>query len=120
MTKKKRFQFIVPESLKADALFGVHDHAGHQGQPSTLSLARQRFFWCDMEKDVNNHVKCCHRCVLGKTPEPSASAPLERIKTSAPLEPVCIDFWSAEDSNNKSVEVLVVTDHFNRLAHAFP
>lgn len=120
LTKKKRFQFIVPESLKADALFGVHDHAGHQGQPRTLSLARQRFFWCDMEKDVRNHVRCCRRCVLAKTPEPSARAPLESIKTSAPLELVCIDFWSAEDSNNKSVDVLVVTDHFTRLAHAFP
>lgn len=46
--------------------------------------------------------------------------PLWSIKTSAPLEIVCIDFWTAEDSNNKSVDVLVVTDHFTRLAQAFP
>ena len=26
---------------------------------------------------------------------------------------------SAEDSNNNSVDVLVITDHFNKLAHAF-
>lgn len=57
LTKHKRFQFVVPESLKADALSGVHDCAGHHGQPRTLSLARQRFFWYDMEKDVRNHVK---------------------------------------------------------------
>lgn len=109
----------MPESLKVDALSGVHDHAGHQGQPRTLSLARQRFFWYDMEKDVRNHVKHCHRCVLSKTPEPSARAPLESIKTSAPLELVCIDFWSAEDNHNKSVDVLVITDHFTK-AYAFP
>ncbi|XP_030592555.1 uncharacterized protein LOC115785199 [Archocentrus centrarchus] len=120
LTKHKRFQFVVPESLKADALSGVHDHAGHQGQPRTLSLARQRFFWSGMEKDVRDHVKNCQRCVLSKTPEPSARAPLENIKTSAPLELVCVDFWSAEDSNNRSVDVLVVTDHFTKLAHAFP
>lgn len=120
LTKQKRFQFVVPESLKADAFSGVHDCAGHQGQPRTLSLARQHFFWYDMERDVRNHVKCCHRCVLSKTPEPSARAPLESIKTSAPLELVCIDFWSAVDSVNKSVDVLVITDHFTKLAHAFP
>ena len=120
LNKQKRFQFVVPESLKADALTGIHDHAGHQGQPRTLSLARQRFFWYDMEKDIRNHVRNCHRCVLSKTPEPSARAPLESIKTSAPLELVCVDFWSAEDSNNKSVDVLVITDHFTKLAHAFP
>lgn len=44
---------------------------------------------------------------------------MENIKTSALLELVCIDFWSAEDSNNKSVDVLVITNHFAKLAHAF-
>ena len=120
LTRHKRFQYILPESLKSQALSGVHDLAGHQGQPRSLSLARQRFFWGDMEKDVRDHVRNCHRCVLSKTPEPAARAPLESIKTTAPLELVCIDFWSAEDSNNKSVDVLVVTDHFTKLAHAFP
>lgn len=33
---------------------------------------------------------------------------------------MCIDFWSAEDANNKSVDVLVVTDHFTKLAGAYP
>ena len=62
----------------------------------------------------------CKRCVVSKSPEPEARAPLYSIQTHAPLELVCIDFWSAENSNNSSVDVLVVTDHFTRLAHAFP
>ncbi len=56
---------------------------------------------------------------MSKTTDPSGRAPLENISTSRPLELVCIDFWSAEDSRNKSVDVLVVTDHFTRLAQAF-
>ena len=31
-----------------------------------------------------------------------------------------MDFWSAEDSKQRSVDVLVITDHFTKLAHAFP
>ncbi|KAJ8352950.1 hypothetical protein AAFF_G00132900 [Aldrovandia affinis] len=120
VTKHKRFQFVLPDSLKSQALAGVHDLAGHQGQPRLLSLVRQRFFWYDVEKDVRSYVRNCARCVLSKTPEPAARAPLESITTSAPLELVCIDFWSAEDNNNKSVDVLVITDHFTKLAHAFP
>ncbi|KAJ8362598.1 hypothetical protein AAFF_G00367730 [Aldrovandia affinis] len=120
VTKHKRFQFVLPDSLKSQALAGVHDLAGHQGQPHTLSLVRQRFFWYDVEKDVWSYVRNCARCILSKTPEPAARAPLESITTSAPLELVCIDFWSAEDNNNKSVDVLVITDHFTKLAHAFP
>ncbi|KAJ8367054.1 hypothetical protein AAFF_G00333490 [Aldrovandia affinis] len=114
VTKHKRFQFVLPDSLKSQALAGVHDLAGHQGQPRTLSLVRQHFFWYDVEKDVRSYVRNCARCVLSKTPEPAARAPLESITTSAPLELVCIDFWSAEDNNNKSVDVLVITDHFTK------
>ncbi len=105
--------------MKCQALSGVHDLAGHQGQPRTLSLARQRFFWLDMEHDVRDYVKKCPRCVFSKTPEPAARSALQIIKTTAPLELVCIDFWSAEDRHNKSVDVLVITDHFTKLAHAF-
>lgn len=120
LTKHKRFQFVLPESLKCQALSGIHDLAGHQGQPRTLSLGRQRFFWLDMERDVRDYVKKCPRCVFSKTPEPAARAALESIKTTAPLELVCIDFWSAEDRHNRSVDVLVITDHFTKLALAFP
>uniref|UniRef100_A0A673LHN9 Integrase catalytic domain-containing protein n=1 Tax=Sinocyclocheilus rhinocerous TaxID=307959 RepID=A0A673LHN9_9TELE len=37
-----------------------------------------------------------------------------------PMELVCLDFWTAEDGKKRSVDVLVVTDHFTKLAHAFP
>ncbi|KAK0130982.1 Retrovirus-related Pol polyprotein from transposon 412 [Merluccius polli] len=116
---KKIFQFILPDSLKRKVLQGLHDSAGHQGQHRTLSLVRQRFFWSGMERDVVNYVQSCQRCIVGKTPEPHSRAPLKNIVTSEPMELVCIDFWTAEQGN-KSVDVLVVTDHFSKMAHAFP
>lgn len=116
---KKIFQFIVPDSLKQKVLHGLYDAAGHQGQHRILSLMRQRFFWNGMERDVVNYVRSCQRCIVGKTPEPHSRAPLRDIVTSEPMELVCIDFWSAEQGN-KSVDVLVVTDHFSQMAHAFP
>ncbi len=66
------------------------------------------------------YAKNCQRCVVGKTPEPHARVPLEHIRTSEPMELVCIDFWSAEQTSGKVVDVLVVTDHFSKMAHAFP
>ena len=120
VSKIKRLQLVLPASLRKKALEGVHDLAGHQGRARTLHLARQRFFWLNMERDVREYARCCERCVLAKTPEPAARAPLEGIKTSAPMELVCLDFWSAEDKNNNSVDVLVATDHFTKMAHAFP
>ncbi len=117
---KCRYQLVLPHSLRATALRGTHDDAGHQGQSRTLNLVRQRFFWSGMYTDIKKYVSHCKRCVVGKTPEPEARAPLESIKTSVPLELVCIDFWSAEGRNGENVDVLVITDHFTKLAHAFP
>ncbi|KAK0139129.1 Transposon Ty3-I Gag-Pol polyprotein [Merluccius polli] len=120
LTGKKRYQYVVAASLAKQALQGVQDEAGHQGQHRTLYLARQRFFWTDIERDVREYVKSCKRCVVSKTPEPEGRAPLESIKTTSPLEMVCIDFWSAEIPNGNTVDVLVITDHFTKMAHAFP
>ncbi|KAL2100544.1 hypothetical protein ACEWY4_002305 [Coilia grayii] len=117
---RKIFQFVIPDALKQQVLHGVNDAAGHQGRARTLALASQRFFWTGMQRDVMNHVQRCQRCILAKTPEPDARAPLETIRTSAPMELVCIDFWTAELNDRKTVDVLVVTDHFSKLALAFP
>ncbi len=119
-SKQKRYQLVLPSNLKGHALKGVHDLAGHQGQARTIHLACQRFYWPGMGKDVCEYIKCSQRCILAKAPEPSARAPLESIKTSMPMELVCLDFWTAEDGKKPSVNVLVVTDHFTKLAHAFP
>ena len=116
---KKLSQFIVPDGLKHQILLGLHDNAGHQGRARTASLARERFFWAGMETDTVNHVRRCERCIVGKTLEPAARAPLESIHTSEPMELVCIDFWTAELSDKKTVDVLVITDHFSKMAHAF-
>ncbi len=120
VTKQKTYQYVVPASLRMAVLKGIHDDAGHQGQQRSLGLARQRFYWDTMEKDVKDYVHNCKRCIVSKAPEPEARAPLVSITTSSPLELICIDFWSAEDHNNKSIDVLVVTDHFTKLACAYP
>lgn len=119
VTKRETYLYVVPDAVKPVVLKGVHDQAGHQGQQRTLYLARQRLFWHGLEKDVREYVKCGRRCVISKTPEPEGRAPLENIITTEPLELVCIDFWSAEDSANRSLDVLVVTDQFTKVASAF-
>lgn len=105
LSRHKRFQLVLPSSLKPKVLTGVHDLAGHQGQSRTLQLTRHRFFWPRMERDIREYVKCCQRCILAKTPEPSARAPLESIRTSTPMELVSLDFWSAEDSKQCSIGI---------------
>lgn len=120
ISRQRSHQYVLPQSMVEEALHGLHNLAGHQGQARTVHLARQRFFWPKMEREIREYVKYCKRCILAKTPEPAARAPLKSIQTSAPMELVCLDFWSAKDNKQHSVDVLVLTDHFTKLAHAFP
>lgn len=74
LTGRRKYQFVVPFSLVKDVMEGVHDEAGHQGQARTLYLERQQFFGIGMECDIREHVKCCKRCVISKTPQPEGRA----------------------------------------------
>ena len=40
----------------------AHDHNGHRGFFGTRALLSQRFWWPEMEKDINLFVKTCHPC----------------------------------------------------------
>lgn len=52
ISRQKRQQYVLPDSLKVKALHDIHDAAGQQGQAWTLHLARQRSFWLKMECDA--------------------------------------------------------------------
>ncbi|XP_027888928.1 uncharacterized protein LOC114154226 [Xiphophorus couchianus] len=71
-----------------------------------------------MSTDVYNKIKTCERCVKRKT-LPEHAAPLVNIKTSRPLELVCMDFLSLEP-DRRVKDILVITDHFTKYAVAVP
>ena len=56
-------QIVIPESHRTDAFKGVHDEVGHSGKDKTVWLARQRFFWPGLEKDICTRVESCGRCI---------------------------------------------------------
>lgn len=113
-------QLVIPEALKVKAFQGIHDNMGHFGIERTLALARSRFFWPRMTKELTQMVRTCKRCVLRKSPQPHKVAPLVPIVSTSPMELVCIDYLKLERSAGGYENVLVITDHFTRYAQAFP
>ncbi len=85
-----------------------------QGQAKTIHLARTAASsGTKMEREIREYVKCCRRCILAKTPEPAARAPLESIQTSAPMELVCLDFGVQRINKQRSVDVLGLDRSFH-------
>ena len=112
-------QLVVPSSFRARAMRGIHDDAGHQGKEKTLWLAKQRFYWPGLERDIESKVQSCPRCIRRKTGVKPV-AQLNPITTTYPMELVCIDFLSLERSKGGYEHILVITDHFTRYAQAVP
>ena len=118
-TDVKVYQLVLPESEREQALQGLHDDIGHLGRDRTLQLLRARFFWPKMAEEVKLKVRNCPACVKRKT-QRTDRAPLVNIVTSQPMELVSIDYLSLEASKGGIENILVITDHFTRLAHAVP
>lgn len=76
----KFLQLVVPHSFRVTALQGIHNDVGHPGKDKTLWLARQRFCWPGMERDISNHIETRSRCICSKTPvRPAAELiPIDR------------------------------------------
>ena len=115
---KEEFQLIIPLTLRKTVLSGIQDEVGHLGRNRSLQLARDRFFWPKMTKDIETYIKNCPRCLRRKSPKPVA--PLVSISSSQPLELLCIDYLGLEPSKGGVKNILVITDHFTRYSLSVP
>lgn len=110
-------KIIIPRSCIPTVLFHLHTKNGtlwqREGRDKTASLIRDRFYWYGMTEDIEHFISNCRRCLLRKTPiNCTKRAPLTNIKTSQPLELVCVDYLKLEKSKGGYENVFVITDHF--------
>lgn len=112
-------QLVLPAELRDTVLTSLHDHMGHMGVDRTLDLVRTRFYWPKMAMDVERKARTCGRCVRRKTRHDKA-APLVNIRTTRPLELLCMDYLSLEADSSGTKDILVITDHFTKFAVAIP
>lgn len=111
-------QLVLPYRLRGKALHGLHDDVGHLGIERTLDLARSRFYWPGMAKDIKVHISRCECCIKRKAS--SSKAPMVPISTTEPLELLAIDFLTLEKGKGGFENILVVTDSFTKYSWAFP
>ena len=111
---------VLPKGMRKKTLHRAHRDMGHLGVERTLALMQDRFFYPGMKSVVQQYISRCRRCTVRKTKECKSRAPLMPIKSTRPLELVCLDFLSVESSRGGLENILVITDHFTRHAQAFP
>ena len=65
------------------------------------------------------HIPTCDRCIKFKQPQEKSE--MQPILVSYPLELVHLDFLTlgGKTDDSKSINVLIVTDHFTKYAQAY-
>ena len=111
---------FMPQSLIPFVLQQLHDFAGHQGIERTVSLIRERFYWGTVQKDVEQHCKCCKRCIIAKEPTPKVKPKMYNFTANYPMEVIAMDFTMLEMSSSGIENVLVLTDIFSKYVITIP
>ena len=112
-------QFVLPKNFICKVVLACHDDSGHLGMERTLGLLQEWFFWPKMAEDVWSHIHTCDLCLTFKQPQEKSE--MQPILVSYPLELVYLDFLTlgGKTDDSKSVNVLVVIDHFTKYAQAY-
>ena len=112
-------QFVLPKRFICKVILTCQDENGHIGMERILGLLQERFFWPKMAEDVCVHICTCDRCL--RFQQPQENAKLRPILVSYPRELIHLDFLTlgGKTGDTKSVNILVVTDHFIKYAQAY-
>ena len=100
-------RIVMPESLWKHTIALAHE--GHQGMTHTKARLREKVWWPNMDKQVEQFVKACHPCQLvrpiSKT-KPIRSTTLPEV----PWGNIAVDLLEIPGRNH----LLVVVDNYSR------
>ena len=110
---------ILLQFYQTEVLFRSHDQMGHQGIDKVQQRILHRFDWPGLRKACERWVNACLACLQVKDPR-KMKFPLKSVESSEFNEVVQIDHQKIGMTELGYNQILVIIDHFTKLAEAVP
>ena len=110
---------ILPQLYQTEVLFRSHDQMGHQGIDKVQQRILHRFDWPGLRKACERWANACLACLQVKDPR-KMKFPLNSVESSKFTEVVQIDHQKICMTESGYNQLLVIIDHFTKLAEAVP
>ena len=117
------YLYIIPPCLWKELFQHLHTYvtAGHLGRSKTYEKMRQRFYWCNMHRDVSYWCRICPTCGSRKQPPRRAKALLQQYNVGCPMERIALDLSGPYPVSRKGNKyLLVVSCYFSKWLEAIP
>src|SRR3954462_5033878 len=117
--KKDLPHLIIKEDDYEGLMYLIHDHelSAHFGIRATQNKAREKYYWKNMDKDIENYVKSCDQCQ--KRGKPINKYELNPIEIKEPFYQIGIDFVGPLPSTkSRKRYIIVAMDYFTKWPEA--
>ena len=110
---------ILPPLYQTEVLFRSNDQMGHQGIDQVQQRILHRFGWPRLRKACERWVNACLSCLQVKDPR-KLKFTLKSVESSEFNEVVQIDHQKICMTDSIYNQILLIIDHFTKLAEAVP
>jgi hypothetical protein len=94
----QRKQLVLSEKYHPLVYRELHEEMGHLGAERVVDLARERFYWPHMQRDIEHYISHRCSCLKNKRPQRLTRAPMVNLTSTAPFDLVSLDFLHLERS----------------------
>jgi len=119
MLKRKHYrygtQLVVPDSMKMKILFLEHDthFKAHPGVNTMKVQVRRRYYWKNMDEDIEQYVNSCEGCQLGKAKLSKHHTSMNTRKISQIFQCFSMDLIDMSSISKHYRYILVLMDYYS-------